>query len=281
MKDINYSEKKENFKLCISSTLFLTSLWSLLCLPYYLGRSYSSTFFGTYSFNIVLLISILLPLLLISIKKNLFTGFKFTNNYLRNYKYSHPIFLLSKTETLSLLAGLILIFSYSSTQLFLPNMLHLTIKSKGIDQITNKNNYYALGEKGINIVSSNIIKLGNEKYLNLPEYKNIPLDKITNLMPSSAIYQHRFGIKSNMVVNSPDYFEREAFSSAQCNYSKNKSSILLYGFTLKVLNKNDNCLKYLNLKQSSLFIFNKKSIKKVVQRNKINPYSIYLIVSDN
>ena len=94
MKDINYSEKNENFKLCISSTLFLTSLWSLLCLPYYLGRSYSSTFFGTYSFNIVLLISILLPLLLISIKNNLFTGFKFTNNYLRNYKYSNPIFLL-------------------------------------------------------------------------------------------------------------------------------------------------------------------------------------------
>jgi len=203
--------------------LFIFSFWSIISLPYFIGRSFPSTIIGGFAFQSGIIFSLLIPTL-------------FNLNRLLKFNTIHK-FKLTIFGFMGLSIILSLLFAINNPK----------------DKITKIFDY--------NSESSDYLKLKSDirYYLNDSQDKSL-IDlfqnkSISQILPLSGALESQLNFPSELITNHPWHLEvTPLYTSLQCEYSM-KSNYKYVLTTLPLMNSlfsNKNCLGVFDFKKATM-----------------------------
>lgn len=207
-----------------SLTLIYFSLWALLTIPYFTGRSLSEHLFAGLGYQLAVISATLFSLMITQIKK------------MKTFLEVKDVVSIKLMTYISLLLTINLTFVFQAE----PPTYHLS-KLKFMSQHTDT---YKLIKKDLNyILDNNSIFQSNSS-------------KIAQILPLAQVIEINLSIPSALITNHPTHVERIKFySNKQCNFFQNigYSHILMHVSTFQILRSQQSCQSVLN--QESVEVF--------------------------
>ena len=169
--------------------LFIISLWSVMILPYFVGRSFPSTILGGFGFHYALIMTLILP--------TIFSVFKVTRSQ-RSYLFVNTIFLfLGLSITLSLL------FNINDPRIKINEVKEFKAESSEFYSLRLQYEFF--------------LEKSNDKTL----FDLFKSTSISQILPLSGALESQIGLPSELVTNHPWHLEvTPLYTTLQCEYSK-------------------------------------------------------------
>jgi hypothetical protein len=169
--------------------LFIISLWSVMILPYFVGRSFPSTILGGFGFHYALIMTLILP--------TIFSVFKVTRSQ-RSYLFVNTIFLL-----LGLSIILSLLFNINDPRIKINEVKEFKAESSEFYSLRLQYEFFL--EKSNDKTLSDLFKSNS----------------ISQILPLSGALESQIGLPSELVTNHPWHLEvTPLYTTLQCEYSK-------------------------------------------------------------
>ena len=169
--------------------LFILSIWSVMTLPYFVGRSFPSTIIGGFAFHYALIISLLLPTIL--------GIFKTTKMHLSS------LFIHSAFGLLGLSVIFSLFFNINDPRLKVEQFNDFRAESSDFYSLRLQIEYFS--EKSNDKTLSDLLRV----------------DSISQILPLSGALESQLGFPSELITNHPWHLEvTPLYTSLQCEYSK-------------------------------------------------------------
>ena len=170
--------------------LFVISVWSIMMLPYFAGRSFPSTIIAGFAFHYASIITLILP--------TLFSVFKITRSHVSSLFVNTVFGFLGLTTILSLL------FNINDPRLKIEQFKDFKAESSDLYSLRLQLEFF--------------LEDSNDKTLS----DLVKSNSISQILPLSAALESQIGFPSELVTNHPWHLEvTPLYTSLQCEYSKN------------------------------------------------------------
>ena len=170
--------------------LFVISVWSIMMLPYFVGRSFPSTIIAGFAFHYALIVTLILP--------TLFGVFKITRSHVSSLLVNTVFGFLGLTTILSLL------FNINDPRLKFEQFKDFKAESSDLYSLRLQLEFF--------------LEDSNDKTLS----DLVKSNSISQILPLSAALESQIGFPSELVTNHPWHLEvTPLYTSLQCEYSKN------------------------------------------------------------
>ena len=217
--------------------LFIISLWSIMTLPYFVGRSFPSTILGGFGFHYALIMTLILP--------TIFSVFKVTRSQ-RSYLFVNTIFLF-----LGLSIILSLLFNINDPRIKINEVKEFKAESSEFYSLRLQYEFFL--EKSNDKTLSDLFKSNS----------------ISQILPLSGALESQIGLPSELVTNHPWHLEvTPLYTTLQCEYSKESKYryVLTNPRTIDSLALNPDCSSVFDFKnvkalteiETNLLILGKK-----------------------
>ena len=210
----------------IGFSLFVIGFWSLICLPYFTGRSFPSTALGGFAIHYSLLFSLLAVLILTNLKQNLH---------------------LSKINFAS--SSLFQIFALS---IFISLIMNLNNPINKFRDLKTYNQTSANFSQTLNNLNGLLSDPNSDLKILV---KN---NQISQALMLSAAIELKTGLKSELITNHPYHIEvSKLYSNLQCVYfdKSDQAFLLVSESTFAALKNDSSCKKSLDFENVQFLVF--------------------------
>jgi hypothetical protein len=169
--------------------LFIISIWSIMLLPYFVGRSFPSTIIGGFAFHYALIITLILP--------TIFSVFKIARSH------GSSLFINAVFGFLGLAIILSLLFNINDPRLKIEQFKEFRAESSDLYSLRLQLEFF--------------LEDSNDKTLS----DLVKSNSISQILPLSGALESQIGFPSDLVTNHPWHLEvTPLYTTLQCQYSK-------------------------------------------------------------